>query len=413
MKFSRFFSSKTQAFSNQDLSTQLLKQLAKQPQVINLFEGIPNLPTPNFFKEALTKQLSLPYSHQYTRSYGLPELTNEIARVYSPFFERNLHSLNEVLVMGGSSTGIFSSIQAFVDPGDKVVYFEPSDQNYKEIVEFHKGKAFGLPLNSDNWSINLTQLEEFLSRNKVKLLILSSPQTPIGKIFSKQELTDLERILLLHPNLTILFDASFEKQILSPGSKVVGLTKEELWKRCVTLFSADRMFCSSGLNLSWAIGHSETLNRVKYIHNVGTFCLYKPTQIALKESLSIAEGKYGDEENYYAFVNKILRNNRDTLIKALQKKSIFEKCRQKFVAMGGYSMLFDCSEAKFADVENRDKMICMGLGVEREILLGPGSMYFSEENKKIGGRFLKVDFCKSEEEVRKVCEKMENKETIF
>lgn len=415
MKIFKGFSTATanKGFPPTNLTHDLLNKLSQLPTTINLFNGLCNLPPPSFFKEALIKQLSNPYSHQYTRSYGLPELAIEIAHLYSPFFQRTLDPMNEIVIMGGSSNSVFSSIQALINPGDTAIYFEPCDNKYKEIIEFHQGEAIGLALNPENWEINLAKLEETLLNKDVRLLIINSPHTPLGKVYSKKEINDLEHILMKYPDIFVLFDASYEKIVLEPEINVTGFTNPAFLERTATLFSADKAFFSTGLNLSWAIGHSKAINKIRYVHNVGTFCLYKPLQIALKESLKQAEEKYQDEKNYYTYINKILKRNREKLLEAMKKNTIFKNCQQNFLSTAGFSMMYNISQAQFLDLNGRDKMISMGFGVGNEILIGPGSFYFDKKNEKIGENYLKIDFCRSEEEIQRVCERVGKNENMF
>lgn len=316
----------------------------------------------------------------------------------------------------GSSAGVFAAIQGLLNPEETAIVFEPNERFYSEKIALNKGKCVELSLVTENgdWGIDYSALEESLRTNPtVRLLIISSPQSPIGKVFSAKELEDLMIILRKYPDVNVLFDASFEKIILDENVKTQGIQNNEFWERCVTVFSADKAFCSTGLNLAWIVGHPKVLDRVKYVHNISTFCMYSPMQLALADALSLAEEKYESEPNYYTFVNKIMRRNLEKIVEAMGKNVIFKSCKEQISPKGGYSMFFDISNAAFGNIPNRDQMISMGISVEKEILIHPGSFYISEKNHALKGKYIKIDLCRSEEEVKEVCARLGRNDSIL
>lgn len=390
----------------------LLSNLSSSPTAIPFFTGTPNLPIPHFFQTSLSNHLSLPHVHQYTRSYGIPELTSCISKMYSPFFQRKLDAMNEVLIIPGSQAGLFASIQALVNPGEVVIVFEPNEQKYREITKFHQGKVISIPLKED-LGIDYELLEEELSRNNVRLMIISSPQTPIGKIYNRNEINSLQELLKPYPEINILFDASYEKLILDPEVKVSSIIDNEFWKRSVTIFGADKAFMATGINLGWAVGPEEMLKKVRYVHNISTFCMFRPMQLALEEALWKAEEKYENEENYYRYIGKIMKGNMDKLLESMGKNEMFKSCPQSFHPQGGYSMMFDISKSKFSDLKNMDIMTCLGMGLQKEILMAPGSLFYNKKNKDLGEKYLKIDLCRSEEEVTKACGRLSKREDFM
>ena len=398
--------------------TSLLTNLSKLPQSLNLYQGIPNLPPPSFFQSSLTTRLSTPLTHQYSRSYGHLDLVKKLAQIYSPFFQRTIDPLTEVLVVPGSSAGVFAGIQGLLNPEETAIVFEPNERFYSEKIALHKGKCVELSLVTEDgdWRIDYSVLDESLRTNPTaRLIIISSPQSPIGKVFSAKELEDLMIVLRKYPDVNVLFDASFEKIILDEKVKTQGIQNNEFWERCATVFSADKAFCSTGLNLAWVMGHPKVLDRVKYVHNISTFCMYSPMQLALADALTVAEEKYENEANYYSFVNKIMRRNLEKIMEAMGKNVIFKTCKkeEQILPKGGYSMFYDISNAAFGNIPNRDQMISMGISVEKEILIHPGSFYISEKNEKLKGKYIKIDLCRSEEEVQEVCARLGRKDSIL
>ena len=61
--------------------------LANQVGAINLGQGFPNFPAPDFVKEAAQQAIAADLN-QYARSAGHPRLVQALAQVYGPLFHR-------------------------------------------------------------------------------------------------------------------------------------------------------------------------------------------------------------------------------------------------------------------------------------------------------------------------------------
>ncbi len=77
-------------------------KMALQTNSVNLGQGFPDWKSPDFYYEALNKNiLAQNANHQYTRSFGNINLVNSIARNYSNFLNRKIDPINEVIVSTG------------------------------------------------------------------------------------------------------------------------------------------------------------------------------------------------------------------------------------------------------------------------------------------------------------------------
>lgn len=90
----------------------------------NLGQGAPDFKPPQFVLDNAEVALKVD-RHQYQRSMGSLVLTEALSKLYSPGFGRTLDAQTEILISNGATEGGFSSIMAFVNPGDEVISFEP------------------------------------------------------------------------------------------------------------------------------------------------------------------------------------------------------------------------------------------------------------------------------------------------
>ena len=91
--------------------------LANEHRAVNLGQGFPNFPAPDFVKNAARDAIAADLN-QYARGGGHPRLVKAVANVYGPLFGRELDPMTNALITVGATEGIFATTQALVDPGD-------------------------------------------------------------------------------------------------------------------------------------------------------------------------------------------------------------------------------------------------------------------------------------------------------
>ena len=80
--------------------------LADKHAAVNLGQGFPSEPMPDFVVEELTETLATGNYNQYTRPGGHPELVNQLAEIYTPKFGRKLDPLTNIATMTGAQASI-------------------------------------------------------------------------------------------------------------------------------------------------------------------------------------------------------------------------------------------------------------------------------------------------------------------
>ena len=96
---------------------------------INLAQGFPEKDPPPEVLQAALRALQ-EGNHQYSITWGLPALREAVARKVSRFNGIKPDPESEVTITCGSSEAIMASLLALVNPGEKVVIFEPFYENY-------------------------------------------------------------------------------------------------------------------------------------------------------------------------------------------------------------------------------------------------------------------------------------------
>ncbi len=110
---------------------------------------------------------------------------------------RNLEVKKEEIVPTlGTIMGLNTAIRAFTKPGDGVIIQHPSYYRHDVAVK-NNGREVVSNLLQENdgiYQIDFSALEEQMSKEKNKLLILCNPHNPTGKIFTRDDLIRISEL---------------------------------------------------------------------------------------------------------------------------------------------------------------------------------------------------------------------------
>ena len=103
---------------------------------------------------------------------------------------------DNVCVVPGGKPIMFFSMLALLEPGDEVIYPNPSFPIYESIINFLGAKPVPVPLvEGRGFSFDLNVLRDGLS-DKTKMVILNSPANPTGGVTPKEDLRQIADMLL-------------------------------------------------------------------------------------------------------------------------------------------------------------------------------------------------------------------------
>src|SRR5680860_1832805 len=106
-----------------------MSKLAQEHDAVNLGQGFPDFPGPEFVKAAAIAAINAD-RNQYAVSHGDPTLRMAIASSWEHAHGIPVNPDSEVTVTSGATEAIFAALQAFTGPGDEVIAFEPFYDSY-------------------------------------------------------------------------------------------------------------------------------------------------------------------------------------------------------------------------------------------------------------------------------------------
>jgi len=192
--------------------------------------------------------------HQYTPMAGYPLLMSKITTLVHNSYKRNIQPETEILVTTGATQGIFTTIQALIENNDEVIILDPSYDSYEPNVSLVNGIPVRIPLNDDytpNW-----ELIENACNNKTKMIVITNPHNPTGKIMTLSDIERLEAILEKFPKIILLSDEVYE--YITFEQKHISIhTREKLHNRAVVVSSFGKTFHVTGWKVGYLVGSNK------------------------------------------------------------------------------------------------------------------------------------------------------------
>jgi cystathionine beta-lyase len=155
-------------------------------------------------------------------------------------------------VTTGVIPSLSAAVQAFTEPGDKVLiqtpvynYFNSSITNNRCEIVLNE-----LKYNGEFFEIDFEDFEKKASDDKVKIFILCNPHNPVGRAWSRDELERLGEICLKH-NVLVVVD-EIHRDLVYKGNKHIPFAaiNEKFLMNSITCTAPSKTFNIAGLKAS-------------------------------------------------------------------------------------------------------------------------------------------------------------------
>lgn len=353
-----------------------MTNLANQHQAVNLGQGFPNFPGPDFLKAAAIESIQDDVN-QYAPSLGRPALRQAIADKMARCYGLPVNPDSEIIVTCGATEAIFAAILGLVDPGDEVIIFEPYYDSYVPAVQIAGGVPKFYTLRPPDWAIDSETLAALFS-DKTKLILINTPHNPTGKVYTRKELRLIADLCQKHDVIAVT-DEVYEHIIFDDCTHVCMATLPGMSGRTVTISSAGKTFSMTGWKVGWAIGAPELVQAIFRTHQFMVFCGAAPLQEGVAAAMQAPQSYYDDLTAMY-------QSNRDFLADALAQAGL-----NPIVPKGTYFIVADISALDFPD----DVTFCKYLTAEIGVAAIPPSAFY--HNPADGASLARFAFCKTED----------------
>ena len=196
-------------------------------------------------------------------------------------------SKENITFIPGVVKGFAFAIDVFTNDSDKIIIQPPVYPPFKGTTEDLNREIINNPLifKDGQYSMDFDNLRE-VAKTGCKMLILCNPQNPSGRIWTKEELSELAEICF--DNDIIVISDEIHSDLALPGNKHVpfATVSEKAAQNNITLMAPSKTFNIAGIVSSFAVVENEGI-RKKYFDyllarqlNEGTIFGYLAAQYA-------------------------------------------------------------------------------------------------------------------------------------
>ena len=229
-------------------------------EIIHLSLGQPDFKTPTHIINATIKALKDGH-HGYVLPNGIIECREAVSRKIKTLYKANIDPARVIIMPGGKPT-MYYAITLFGEPGAEIIYPDPGFPIYKSMIDYTGAKA--VPLNlieSKDSTINPEKILSLINDN-TRLLILNNPNNPTGSFTEKKYIDQLANGLKKFPNVTILSDEIYSRQIFDGKEMPTFFNYPELYDRLIVLDGWSKTYCMTGWRLGWSVWPEQLIEHV-------------------------------------------------------------------------------------------------------------------------------------------------------
>jgi aminotransferase len=303
-----------------------MTRLAVSHGAINLAQGFPDFAAPAEIKEAAVAAIRADVN-QYAITWGARPFRQRIAEKTARFYPGwDVDPERQITVTCGATEGMIASMLAILNPGDELIVFEPFYENYGPDAILSGAVPRYVTLHEPSWTFDPDELRAAFTP-RTRGLVLNSPHNPTGKVFTREELTQIAELCIEHD--VVVFTDEIYEHILYTGTHIPMATLPGMAERTVAVNAMSKTYSVTGWRVGWVIASPELTNAIRKVHDFLTVGAAAPLQEAGAVALS-------QPDEYYAHLGSDYRERRDRLVPSLREAGF-----RPFVPDGAYYVMAD------------------------------------------------------------------------
>ncbi len=194
----------------------------------------------------------------------------------------------QVLVAPGCKMALSLAMMALIEPGDEVLYPDPSFPIYPSFTRGLGGVAVPFFLEEkDKFQPDIRELGSKIT-SRTKVLIFNSPNNPTGTVFSNETLSQIAKLAVQH-DLWVIADEIYARILFSGEYQSIRALPGML-DRTIIIDGFSKSFAMTGWRLGYAVAPRHFIDALDMLV-LNTFtCTAEFTQVAAVDALQDSTG---------------------------------------------------------------------------------------------------------------------------
>jgi aspartate aminotransferase len=220
---------------------------------------------------------------RYVSPRGIPVLREAIS-AYLKRTRRVDSTFENVLVAPGCKMALCLTMMALIEPGDEVLYPDPSFPIYPSFTRGLDAKPVPFFLEEKNqFQPDIAEIASKITP-RTRVLIFNSPNNPTGTVFSNATLEKLAALAVKH-DLWVVSDEIYARILFSGEYKSIW-TFPGLAERTVIIDGFSKSFAMTGWRLGYAVAPKHVVDALDMLVLNTYTCAAEFTQVAAIEALN-------------------------------------------------------------------------------------------------------------------------------
>ncbi len=290
----------------------------RMDDVLRLYFGESNQPTPAYIKQAAARALDAGFTF-YTENAGLLSLREAIAGYYQRMHRVSLDPSREIVIAASGVQALNVAVRCMLDPGDEALILTPAWPNGASIVVMSNARPVEIaqPLCGDHvarYQIDWQALEAAVTP-RTRVLLYTSPSNPLGWVATQQDQDRLMAFCRTH-GLWLVADEVYERLWYDtevPGTPVPSILRKITRDDAVVVIqSFSKSYCMTGWRVGWLVARADLAQKATQLNEF--IVSHAPSFIQ-----KAAESALEDGEPEIARMVGGLKSNRDYCLSAMQQ----------------------------------------------------------------------------------------------
>ena len=287
------------------ISAKAMELRAQGREITSLSVGEPDFGTPEHIRDAAKQALDEGFT-RYTQVPGIPELREAVAGYFNSYYGTKV-PLEAAMVTNGGKQALFNIMQAYLNPGDKVLIPAPYWVSYPAMVKLADAEPVAVPAGADKgFKVTPEDLEAAYTP-EVAMLLLNSPSNPTGVQYTPDELNALAD-WAVSKGVFVISDEIYDRLVYAPAEPV---SLSPRWEERPELFAVvnglSKSFAMTGWRLGFVLAHPDLVKAMTKIQGQSTSNVCSITQ---KAALAALEGP----KDFMVEMNAAFERRRDLVM---------------------------------------------------------------------------------------------------
>ncbi|KRF67116.1 cystathionine beta-lyase [Bacillus sp. Soil768D1] len=336
-----------------------LKSLYGREDVLPMWVADMDFPSPEGIQKALIERLKHPIF-----GYTVPSETI-FTEIQSWLRDQHSWPITKewISFSSGVVSAIGTTIQAFTNPGDKILVQSPVYTPFFDMVKNNDREVVNSPLiiEDNRFKIDFTDFEDKL-KSGVKLFLFCSPHNPGGRVWTKDELLRIGELCVKYDVIIVSDEIHADLFHSTSRHYPIASLSEQLSDITVTLMAPSKTFNIAGIQASFLITSNEKLQ--KQLQKAQTKLAFHGLNIL---ALTAMEAAYREGlpwlKDMIAYIEENIKVAEEFIAAEIPALHVMHPD-------ASYLLWIDCRDLGLNDKEIKERLIHQG-----KLALEPGSKY--------------------------------------